>query len=109
MTARGPLDRLVVSEDRATKEQPAPSHERPVWVVAVEGVQPVPVFSGASLHCAHSPDGPAIVAAAVWRRRMESGNSLQLAIGGLAVASLWSVCSGLVVLDLAVSAGRSLF
>lgn len=53
--------------------------------------------------------GPAIVAAAVWRGRTDGGYSLGVAIGGIAVALVWSVCSGLVVLDVALSAGRNIF
>lgn len=53
--------------------------------------------------------GPAILAALVLRRRVDGGESLGVAIGGIAVAALWSVCSGLVVVQFALAITRDVF
>ncbi len=50
--------------------------------------------------------GPAILARLVWQRRGD-GPAL-LTVWGIAIALLWSVCSGLVVLQFAVSIGNGL-
>lgn len=52
--------------------------------------------------------GPAILATASIRRQRDGSHSLGLAIGGLAVALLWSVCSGIIVLDIALAIRREL-
>ena len=51
--------------------------------------------------------GPAIVAAASWRRRV-GANSFPLVVGGFAVAWVWCMCSGILVVGLFTSAGRGL-
>jgi len=52
--------------------------------------------------------GPYIVARAAVRARWSDRKPLTWLAGGLALALLWSTCSGIVVLDLALSVRHSL-
>lgn len=52
--------------------------------------------------------GPFIIACAAWRRDIGGSRSLAVSAGGLAVAGLWSVCSGIVVLSFIISARNGL-
>ena len=52
------------------------------------------------LFCAVS--GPAIVVDLVIKRRPFSREGLTMVLAGFVVAALWSVCSGMLVLDLAL-------
>jgi len=52
--------------------------------------------------------GPFIIACAAWRRDIGGSRSLAVSAGGLAVAGLWSVCSGIFVASFIVSARNGL-
>jgi hypothetical protein len=47
--------------------------------------------------------GPAIIAESALKRRLDDRNALGLLLVGVLVVALWSVCSGIVVLQLALS------
>ena len=50
--------------------------------------------------------GPVMLVEAAWRRHRSGEGSLTLSLGGLAVALLWSLCSGMVVLEFVLAAGN---
>jgi hypothetical protein len=47
--------------------------------------------------------GPAIVMDLVIRQRLADRKAIPMLLAGLVVAALWSVCSGVLVLDLVIS------
>lgn len=52
--------------------------------------------------------GPYIVARGAVRASLTDGKPLTWLAGGLTLALLWSACSGIIVLDIALSMGRAL-
>ncbi len=53
------------------------------------------------LFCAFT--GPAIVVEMVIRQRLSDRNAIGLLVAGFVIAALWSVCSGVLVLQLVLS------
>jgi Family of unknown function (DUF6949) len=51
--------------------------------------------------------GPAIIVESALKRRLSEANALGWLFGSVAVAALWSVCSGIIVLQLVLAVQNS--